>query len=218
MPTEHTISIVIPCKNRLAHLKQTLPLVLAQTWQDLEIIIVDYECPQKTFDWVNEAIQDKRVINFHYKTEKDKWNLSHSRNLGSLLAGGRRMLFLDADAMIKPTFIEMAVKDLGDNCFSTGLTQSPWNGCGCMFVWRETFFDYLGYNEAMEGWGYEDFEFMRRMEAGGLEHKWFNPDLIYNLSHDNESRNQYHGNEDLMECKERNYQKALAGEFKSCLK
>ena len=46
------LSLITTCKNRLPHLKQTLPLMLRQP--RAEVIVVDYGCEQGTAAWVQE--------------------------------------------------------------------------------------------------------------------------------------------------------------------
>lgn len=196
------ISIIIPCKNRLYHLLQCLPGVLNQTYQDLEVIIVDFNCPQNTGKVISEQFSDPRIKIFKAKVKKDHWNLSESRNAGFMESTGPILLFLDADTVVQPTFIEYAVKELNEKTFVTGLIAPPWNGCGCAMVNRADFVRVRGYNEALKGWGYEDFDFYKRMEAT-LEHRFFRPELIVNLQHDNSIRNEFHGGADIHEnCKQ----------------
>lgn len=208
------ISIIIPCKNRLNHLLQCLPGVLAQTYQDLEIIIVDFNCPQKTGEVIRVKFTDPRINIVKAKVKKNHWNLSESRNTGFLQSTGQRILFLDADTIVQPTFIEYAVKEISPTTFVTGLTAPPWNGCGCCLVNRDSFTNVKGYNEALKGWGYEDFDFYSRLQQSGLEQRFFRPDLIVNLQHENEIRNEYHGGTDIHENCQRNHEISLK-EFKS---
>src|SRR5260370_11681104 len=39
------LSVVVPCKGRLQHLRRSLPTFVAQP--DSEVIVVDYDCPDK---------------------------------------------------------------------------------------------------------------------------------------------------------------------------
>lgn len=193
------ISVVIPCKNRLSHLLQCLPTVLNQTYQDLDIVVVDFNCPKDTARVITESFTDSRIRVIQEDVPSDYWNLAESRNRGFLHALGSIVLFLDADTILQPTFIEYAIKELNGNTFVTGLTAPPWNGCGCALVNSVDFQKINGYNEALVGWGWEDFDFYGRMEGLGLGHRYFKPELIVNLQHDNEMRNEYHGGRDIHE-------------------
>ena len=53
-------SIVTTCKGRLAHLKQSLPAMLAQ--DGAEVVVVDYCCPERAGDWVESAFPSVQVV------------------------------------------------------------------------------------------------------------------------------------------------------------
>lgn len=212
----NTISVIIPCKNRLEHLLQCLPTVLAQTWQDIEIIVIDFECPE-LFLFHGSLPLDERMFIHYVDVPKDYWNLSEARNAGYKVATGDRLLFLDADTLLHPTFIEMEVKRLNKTNFGSGLTSPPWNGCGCSFVTKEQFLSVRGYNEAMQGWGMEDMNFYHRMQLQGYGRFEFDPKLISNIPHDDSLRNEFHNGEDKYKTLEENNQKHLKGIFKSSI-
>ena len=55
------VSIIPTCKGRLHHLRETLPSMLAQDYAgDWEIVVVDYDCPDGTFEWV-KSLDHPRV-------------------------------------------------------------------------------------------------------------------------------------------------------------
>lgn len=213
----NTISIIIPCKNRLQHLLKCLPTVLAQTWQDIQVIVVDFNCHEIwKWDYKDEIFDDRLEIH-RIDVADSHWNLSQARNSGYKFVKGDRILFLDADTILHPAFIEMEVKKLNENTFGSGLTSPPWNGCGCSFVLKSQFLKVRGYNEAMEGWGMEDMNFYHRMQLQGYNHFEFDPKLISNIPHDDSLRNQFHNGEDKYKTLEENNQKHLNGIFKSSL-
>ncbi|MES2829680.1 MAG: glycosyltransferase family A protein [Bacteroidota bacterium] len=211
----NTISIIIPCKNRLQHLLKCLPTVLAQTWQDIQVIVVDFNCPELA-TWDLEEF-DKRILHCPANVPESHWNLSEARNAGYQFAEGDRLLFLDADTILHPTFIEMEVKKLNENTFGSGLDHAPWNGCGCAFVTKEQFLKVRGYNEAMKGWGMEDMNFYHRLRKAGYDRFEFDPALISNIPHSDELRNEFHNGEDKYKTLEENNQKHLNGIFKSSI-
>lgn len=192
----NTISIIIPCKARLQHLLDSLPTILAQTYQDLQVIIIDFNCPEGTKKTIEKEFSDNRIEVYKEKVGKDYWNLSESRNAGYKYIKGDRLLFLDADTMLQPTFIEMAVKQLNEKTFVTGLIAPPWNGCGCLFVNKSDYEKARGYNEALTGWGYDDIDMYKRLEKLGLTRIDFDYKLISNIAHEDSGRNKFHGNVD----------------------
>lgn len=210
------ISIIIPCKGRLSHLRECLPNVLSQTYQDLQIIVIDFACPEKTKKNIAKGFGKDLRLECHRANVGNHWNLSESRNMGFAYSLGDRLLFLDADTILKPTFIEMAVKQLNESTFVTGLIEPPWNGCGCLFVNRYDFKKVRGYNEALTGWGYEDIDMYKRLEGIGLKRNSFDYTLIENIPHEDDTRNAYHNNKDKYQTLAENV--LISGrEFKSSL-
>jgi len=215
----NTISIIIPCKNRVEQLLKCLPTVLSQTWQDIQVIVIDFNCPVLSKKKLpQDIINDTRVDVWPIAVSKWHWNLAESRNAGYGFTKGDILLFLDADTLLEPTFIEMAVKKLNKTSFVTGLNSPPWNGCGCLMVNKKDFYSVKGYNESMTGWGMEDINMYSRLELMGLTHEYFDPNLIENMSHSDEQRNEYHKGIDKYETLEQNNQIHLSGVFKSSIR
>lgn len=191
------VSVVIPVKNRLEFLKQCLPTVLNQTYRDLDICVVDYNCPQKTFDYVRANFSDKRIVNVRCNVKPNEWNLSAARNAGFKAAIGEIILFIDADAILQPGFIEAHVNALVPGSFFCGWGYKDATGC-CM-VYARDFKAINGYNEALQGYGYEDIDIYLRLEKTFSMHRkpWISG--IETIKHSNEIRNQYHDNRDIWE-------------------
>lgn len=98
-----TVSIIIPVYNVVDYLDQCLESVVDQTYQDLEIILINDgstdESDQKCIDW---AKKDSRIIYISKKNE----GLGSSRNLGIKISSGEYIAFLDSDDWLDNTFIE----------------------------------------------------------------------------------------------------------------
>lgn len=189
------ISIIVPCKKRLKHLKATIKRFINQTYKDKEVIIVDYNCPENTIGYVLRNHRQAKVI--RADVGENDWNLSASRNLGYRHSQGEILLFLDADTLLNIDFLARTIIEKGT--FITGNNYAPHEVCGCCMVWREDFEKVKGYNEAMQGWGSEDIDLYQRLQAIGLQQKMFNLDLIRNYPHPHTLRNQFHGYMDIHE-------------------
>ncbi|CAK8723165.1 PilZ domain-containing protein [Candidatus Electrothrix laxa] len=100
------VSVVIPCYNQGAFVDETINSVLAQTWQDFEIIVVnDGSTDPFTVNHLQQLNFPKtRVLH----TENQ--GLSSARNNGIREAQGEYILPLDADDRIGPTYLEQAVQ------------------------------------------------------------------------------------------------------------
>lgn len=97
------ISIIVPIYNVIQYLPQCMESILAQTWQDMEIILVDDgskdECPQLCDEY---AVQDSRVRVIH----KPNGGLSDARNAGMRVAKGEWVYFIDSDDWMHPDALQ----------------------------------------------------------------------------------------------------------------
>src|SRR5215831_1429088 len=97
------LSFITVCKGRLAHLKQSLPLLAAQT--GTEAIVVDYSCPQGTHDWVAQNFPKVKIV----KVDDDPgFCVARGRNLGAAAASTARLCFVDADVKLRDGFASWA--------------------------------------------------------------------------------------------------------------
>jgi len=96
--SEQLVSVVIPTYNRADLIGRTINSALAQSWQDLEIIVVDDASTDDTRAVV-QAIPDPRVR--YIGLEKNS-GPSTARNTGVEQAKGRFISFLDSDDEWRP--------------------------------------------------------------------------------------------------------------------
>ena len=102
------VSVVIPCYNQGAYLDEAVESVLAQTFQDFEILVVDDgSTDAETINKLKDAVWPRtRVI----RTENQ--GLSAARNNGIREAKGAYILPIDADDKIGPGYLDDAVRIL----------------------------------------------------------------------------------------------------------
>lgn len=97
------VTVVIPVYNVEKYLDQCVKSVINQSYQNLEIILVDDgspdSCPQKCEDW---AERDSRIKVIHKKNA----GLGMARNTGIENASGEYIYFLDSDDYIALDAIE----------------------------------------------------------------------------------------------------------------
>jgi glycosyltransferase involved in cell wall biosynthesis len=92
------VSVCIPAYRGAAHIRTTIETVLAQTWTDFELIVVDDDSPDETFA-IASAIADPRVRclrNANRLGPEGNWN----RCLRE--AGGRYVKILPQDDLLAP--------------------------------------------------------------------------------------------------------------------
>lgn len=90
------ISVIIPAYNRANYVTKAIDSVLAQTYTDYEIIVVDDGSTDNTKD-VLQPYMDR--INYIYQENR---GVSAARNTGIQVASGNWMAFLDSDDIWLP--------------------------------------------------------------------------------------------------------------------
>ena len=100
---EPLISVIVPVYNVEKYLPKCLDSLLAQTWQELEVIVVDDGSPDNSWDIMQEyARRDSRVRLIRQKNG----GLSAARNAGVEAAQGEWIGFLDSDDYVAPEMYE----------------------------------------------------------------------------------------------------------------
>ncbi|WP_299389846.1 glycosyltransferase family 2 protein [uncultured Gelidibacter sp.] len=94
-------SIIIPLYNKETHIKSTIESVLAQTFQDFEVIVVN-DGSSDASKSVLASFYDDRI----YYYEQENQGVSATRNLAISKAKGAYIALLDADDLWKPTYLE----------------------------------------------------------------------------------------------------------------
>lgn len=100
------ISVIIPLYNAEKYLKECLNSLLAQTFQDFELIIVDDCSTDKSCDIVNKYMPqfDGRLKLYH--TEKNSGSGAIARNIGFSYSRGEYIYNMDNDDMLTKTALE----------------------------------------------------------------------------------------------------------------
>src|SRR5690606_12453971 len=103
------IAFVTTCKNRLDHLRRTLPTWMAEDPD--EIIVVDYGCPQGSGDWVRAHWPQVRVV----RVDDDSgFCLSRARNLGAREVTADWICFIDADIVVREGWVTWMRRHLAE--------------------------------------------------------------------------------------------------------
>lgn len=107
------ISVIVPVYNIKEYLERCVDSILAQTWENLEVLLVDdgsTDGTEKLVDRMKE--KDGRIRIFH----KENGGSSSARNLGIREARGEYLGFVDSDDFVEPFMYERlyrAIKETG---------------------------------------------------------------------------------------------------------
>lgn len=106
------VSIVIPAYNVESTVIETLDSVVAQTYNNIETIIVDDGSTDNTLEIVKQFITDKPTMHVYTKGNE---GLAATRNYGFQFVKGKYLLFLDADDLIDLDFVKLCVDEFNAN-------------------------------------------------------------------------------------------------------
>jgi len=102
------VSVVLPTWNRQPLLRRAVESVLAQTWRDLELVVVDDGSTDGTRDYL-EAIEDSRVRPIWLEHRGD---LTSARSAGLRHVRGEWVAFLDSDDLWLPEKLVLQLQRL----------------------------------------------------------------------------------------------------------
>jgi 1,2-diacylglycerol 3-alpha-glucosyltransferase len=104
-PDRRLVSVVIPAFNAGKSIGSCLSSVLAQTFRDIEVVVVDDGSTDGT-DRAVGALADHRV-RCHVVPHR---GVSSARNTGAALARGRYLVFLDSDDEVHPQWLSTLIE------------------------------------------------------------------------------------------------------------
>ncbi len=192
------VSVVIPCYNSGATIGQTVASVQAQTWSQVEIVVVD----DGSTDLATITTLDS-LVGIQLVRQKNA-GLPAARNAGFAAASGDFFLPLDADDWLEPDAIEKLLSGLNSDlgaAFAYSHLQLEGEASGvlaksynffeqlflnqmpyCLLLPRRVVEAVGGYDETMRK-GYEDWEFNIRLGVQGyFGHVVPHPLLHYRVS------------------------------------
>lgn len=113
-------TVVIPTYNRPSYLREALISVLAQTFTNFEVIVVDDD-PKESAQAVVESLEDKRL--YYYKNDRQKGGAG-TRNAGIFRSKGEWVAFLDDDDLWLPEKLERQYQKIRSADSDVGLVYS----------------------------------------------------------------------------------------------
>ena len=115
------VSIIIPSYNAAETIRETLGSACGQTWENLEIILVDDGSIDATVE-IAKAYQDTRITVIQSKNG----GACRARNIGIHTAKGDYIQFLDADDLFDNSKIELQIQALQMAGIERAVAYGPW--------------------------------------------------------------------------------------------
>ena len=101
------ISVIVPVYRTEPYLARCLDSILAQTWSNLQVIVVDDGSPDRAGEIADQyAEKDTRVTVLHQPNR----GVSSARNAGLAAARGDYITFVDSDDALQPQMYETLIK------------------------------------------------------------------------------------------------------------
>jgi glycosyltransferase involved in cell wall biosynthesis len=104
------VTVIIPTYNRSKFAKQAINSVLAQSYKDFELLVIDDGSTDNTRQIIS-AISDSRIKYIY----KDNGGVSSARNLGLKNAQEQFICFLDSDDLWPDNFLKTMISRLQQN-------------------------------------------------------------------------------------------------------
>ncbi len=105
-------SIIVPAYNSAAYIKKCIESVIAQTYTDFELILVDDGSSDNTLQLCRSyADADSRIKIIH----KENGGHTSARNEGLKNATGKYVVFLDSDDWLDPMTLELCMAEIKKN-------------------------------------------------------------------------------------------------------
>lgn len=197
------VSVIVPCYNEELNLIRTINSIKKQTYQNIEVIIVNDGSYNLLTKKILNSFKDKKITIINQKNK----GLGISRNIGIKKSKGKFVLFLDSDDWLHTNAVEEFVKFLNNNedipyVYSNIVNKNQSNAVlirhfnffeqlfsnqipYSIFIRRNVLFNIGLYDEKMPIMGFEDWDLNLRLGAKKFYGACINKNLFYyNVSED----------------------------------
>lgn len=181
---KYKLSFCIVCMNRLHQLKETLLQNIQDNadYEELEYIVLDYNSQDGMEEWAKEHLSsyiDSGKLIYYRTPDPQTFSHSHSKNMAFKLASGDVICSINADHYTGKGFADYVNKAFNDN-ENIVLTTIDFHGTqknyfpakdvfGRVCVKKTDFLKVNGFDERMNRYGNEDFDFINRLELAGVK-------------------------------------------------
>lgn len=167
------ISFLTSVMNRTHHLKQTylhnIDCCISNNKNcELEFVLLNYNSKDDTDEYVKKNIQPhSKYIKFNYikNTNAKYFDMSLTKNILGKFATSEILCWLDADNFIYDNFVEFIYESFCDNeniVMNVDYSKKTSGMCGRVVCTKTHFNEIGGYDQKMNGWGYEEIDFINR--------------------------------------------------------
>lgn len=128
------VSIIVPVYNVEKYLRACLDSILAQTFSNFELILIDDGSKDRSGAICNEyAVGDSRIKVLH----KENGGVSKARNTGLDMAQGEFVTFIDGDDTVDANYIGLMYREMVDNGYD--VVRLSWERGGVNYTYHIKF-------------------------------------------------------------------------------
>lgn len=116
MDTNNLVSVIIPAYNHEKYIQETIESIINQTYQNIELIILDDGSKDSTWEKIQELKDkcEKRFARIHFETKENEGTCKTLNKLISL-SEGEFIYLIASDDVAKPNAIELELDFLRNN-------------------------------------------------------------------------------------------------------
>lgn len=194
------VSIIITCYNYEEYVEAAIKSALAQTQEPLEIIVINDGSTDKSLDVINKYKDQITII------DKKNEGVIAAKNQGLIAAKGEWVIYLDADDILEPTYIQKTLRYARKNNYDVVYTDMQYIGVKkeifkarpytfrsllySNYVHNSSLYNKVklhqagGYKDAMKG-GFEDWEINISLAENKARFGYFEEPLLHYRQHEN---------------------------------
>jgi glycosyltransferase involved in cell wall biosynthesis len=199
------VSVIITCYNYAEYVEEAIQSALKQTVEPLEIIVINDGSTDNSLDTINKYKGRVKII------DKPNEGVVAAKNQGLMEAKGEWIVYLDADDVLEPTYIEKTLHYAREHNYDVVYTDMKYFGVkdslhkvfpfsfgrllNGNFVHNSSLYKKTklhqagGYKDAMRG-GYEDWEINISLHEKGAKFGYLpKPPLHYRQHEQEKGRN-----------------------------
>jgi teichuronic acid biosynthesis glycosyltransferase TuaG len=105
------ISVIMPAHNAAGHISETIDSLLAQTYENWELIVIDDRSTDDTHDFLNR-LQSRFPDKVRVHLNEHNLGAGGSRNVALAMARGRYVAFLDSDDLWEPNKLKIQLEQM----------------------------------------------------------------------------------------------------------
>ena len=117
MTSREKISVVVPCYNVEKYVEKCIDSLIAQTYENIEIIVIDDKSTDNTYEILKDLYKKYNKKFILLQNEKNG-GLAYTRNVGIKIATGKYIGFIDSDDYVDKDYynnlVEQMIQDDAD--------------------------------------------------------------------------------------------------------